>query len=144
MTRSWVASVRSSVPIRSPSCMTITRSLIPSTSGSSAEAILDLLAGRIDVAFDDVTFFNSVMDKPDESLAKLEEALHSMPENTGVLMAAAQLHLLWMSQRGINQDYVKRVNRYLNTLDRLIPGNDRVSKMHKFLRDAVAKAAQKS
>ncbi|MFJ9450429.1 MULTISPECIES: tetratricopeptide repeat protein [unclassified Herbaspirillum] len=82
--------------------------------------------------------------KPDESLAKLEEALHSMPENTGVLMAAAQLHLLWMSQRGINQDYVKRVNRYLNTLDRLIPGNDRVSKMHKFLRDAVAKAAQKS
>ncbi|MEF9672553.1 hypothetical protein QNM99_10685 [Pseudomonas sp. PCH446] len=33
--------------------------------GSSAEAILDLLAGRIDVAFDDVTFFNSVMDKPE-------------------------------------------------------------------------------
>lgn len=82
--------------------------------------------------------------KPDESLAKLEEALHSMPENTGVLMAAAQLHLLWMSQRGINQEYVKRVNRYLNNLDRLIPGNDRVSKMHKFLREAVAKAAQKS
>lgn len=82
--------------------------------------------------------------KPDESLVKLEEALHSMPENTGVLMAAAQLHLLWMSQRGINQEYVKRVNRYLNTLDRLIPGNDRVSKMHKFLREAVAKAAQKS
>lgn len=43
-----------------------------------------------------------------------------------------------------NQEYVKRVNRYLNTLDRLIPGNERVSKMHKFLRDAVAKAAQKS
>ncbi|WP_410017492.1 transporter substrate-binding domain-containing protein [Pseudomonas sp. 6D_7.1_Bac1] len=33
--------------------------------GSSAEVILDLLAGRIDVAFDDVTFFNSVMDKPE-------------------------------------------------------------------------------
>lgn len=82
--------------------------------------------------------------KPDESLAKLEEALHSMPENTGVLMAAAQLHLLWMSQRGIHPEYVKRVQRYLNTLDRLIPGNDRVGKMHKFLRDAVAKAAQKS
>jgi DNA-binding NarL/FixJ family response regulator/predicted negative regulator of RcsB-dependent stress response len=81
--------------------------------------------------------------KPDESLAKLEEALNSMPENTGVLIAAAQLHLLWMSQRGINQDYVKRVNRYLSTLDRLIPGNERVGKMHKFLRDAVAKAAQK-
>ncbi|NVZ64376.1 transporter substrate-binding domain-containing protein [Pseudomonas gingeri] len=33
--------------------------------GSSAEVILDLLAGRIDVAFDDVTFFNAMMDKPE-------------------------------------------------------------------------------
>lgn len=32
---------------------------------SSAEAILDLQAGRIDVAFDDVTFLNSLMDKPE-------------------------------------------------------------------------------
>lgn len=81
--------------------------------------------------------------KPDESLAKLEEALQSLPENTGMLMAAAQLHLLWMSQRGLNSDYVKRVNGYLTTLDRLIPGNDRVAKMHRFLRDTIAKAAQK-
>jgi hypothetical protein len=43
-----------------------------------------------------------------------------MPENTGVLLAA-QLHLLWMSQRGWNEEYVKRVRRYLATLDRLIP-----------------------
>jgi octopine/nopaline transport system substrate-binding protein len=33
--------------------------------GSSAEAVLDLQAGRIDVDFDDVTFFNSIMDKPE-------------------------------------------------------------------------------
>lgn len=33
--------------------------------GSSSEAILDLQSGRIDVAFDDVTFFNSLMDKPE-------------------------------------------------------------------------------
>ncbi|MGV8920644.1 MAG: transporter substrate-binding domain-containing protein [Pseudomonas sp.] len=33
--------------------------------GSSAETILDLEAGRIDVAFDDVTFFDSVMGKPE-------------------------------------------------------------------------------
>ncbi|MEB0080094.1 transporter substrate-binding domain-containing protein [Pseudomonas sp. CCI3.2] len=32
---------------------------------SSAEAILDLQAGRIDVDFDDVTFLNSLMDKPE-------------------------------------------------------------------------------
>jgi hypothetical protein len=66
-----------------------------------------------------------------------------MPENTGVLLAA-QLHLLWMSQRGWNEEYVKRVRRYLATLDRLIPGNDRVAKMHKFLRDTLTKVAPKS
>ncbi|WP_407310043.1 transporter substrate-binding domain-containing protein [Pseudomonas sp. nanlin1] len=33
--------------------------------GSSAEAILDLQAGRIDVVFDDVTFLNSMMSKPE-------------------------------------------------------------------------------
>jgi octopine/nopaline transport system substrate-binding protein len=32
---------------------------------SSAEAILDLQAGRIDVDFDDVTFLNSLMEKPE-------------------------------------------------------------------------------
>jgi len=82
--------------------------------------------------------------KPDESLAKLQEALTSMPENTGVLLAAAQLHLLWMSQRGWNDEYVKRVRRYLATLDRLIPGNERVAKMHRFLRDTLSKVAPKS
>lgn len=33
--------------------------------GSSSEAILDLEAGRIDAVFDDVTFLNSVMAKPE-------------------------------------------------------------------------------
>ncbi len=37
---SWVASARSRVPISSPSCITITRSLMPSTSGSSEEIMI--------------------------------------------------------------------------------------------------------
>ena len=40
MTFSWVASLRSRVPIRSPSCITITRSLMPNTSGSSEEIMI--------------------------------------------------------------------------------------------------------
>ncbi|MDB5984613.1 MAG: transporter substrate-binding protein [Pseudomonas sp.] len=36
----------------------------------SGEHVMDLLAGRIDFAFDDVTFFSSIMDKPEnQSLA---------------------------------------------------------------------------
>lgn len=76
----------------------------------------------------------------DESLAKLEEALKSMPDNTGVLLAAAQLHLLWMSQKGLHPDYVARVNGYLAKLDELIPGNERVSKMYRFMRDTLSRA----
>jgi hypothetical protein len=82
--------------------------------------------------------------RPDESLAKLEEALQSMPENTGMLLAAAQLHLLWMSQKGLNRDYVTRVNGYLAKLDELIPGNERVAKMYRFLRETLVNIARKS
>jgi DNA-binding NarL/FixJ family response regulator/lipopolysaccharide biosynthesis regulator YciM len=82
--------------------------------------------------------------RPDESLAKLEEALQSMPENTGMLLAAAQLHLLWMSQKGLNRDYVARVNGYLAKLDELMPGNERVAKMYRFLRETLVNIARKS
>lgn len=88
---------------------------------------------------------NALMRKAqfDESLAKLDEALNSMPENTGVLLAAAQLHLLWMSQRGLNLDYVAKVNNYLAKLDILMPGNERVSKMYRFLRETLSRASKK-
>ena len=79
----------------------------------------------------------------DESLAKLQEALESMPENTGVLLAAAQLHLLWMSQKGLNLEYVERVNNYLAKLDALMPGNERVAKMYRFLRETLNRVAKK-
>jgi tetratricopeptide (TPR) repeat protein len=88
---------------------------------------------------------NALMRKAqfDESLAKLDEALQSMPENTGVLLAAAQLHLLWMSQKGLNVDYVAKVNNYLSKLDVLMPGNERVSKMYRFMRETLSRAAKK-
>lgn len=78
----------------------------------------------------------------DESLAKLEQALESMPENTGVLLAAAQLHLLWMSQKGVNRDYVTKVNDYLSKLATLMPGDERVPKMYRFMRETLSKAAK--
>lgn len=81
--------------------------------------------------------------RPDESLAKLEEALQSMPENTGMLLAAAQLHLLWMSQKGLHREYVARVNGYLAKLDELMPGSERVAKMYRFLRETLVNIASK-
>lgn len=81
---------------------------------------------------------------PDPGAADLGAVLVMTRLAPCLLMASAQLHLLWMSQRGWNEEYVKRVRRYLATLDRLIPGNDRVAKMHKFLRDTLSKVAPKS
>ncbi|MDQ7970082.1 MAG: response regulator [Oxalicibacterium faecigallinarum] len=78
----------------------------------------------------------------DASLAKLEEAMNATPENTGILLAAAQLHLLWMSQKGLDRDYVVRVNGYLAKLDTLMPNNERVAKMYRFLRETLVKASR--
>ncbi len=78
----------------------------------------------------------------DESLAKLEEALTATPDNTGVLLAAAQLHLLWMSQKGLDRSYVARVNGYLAQLDGLMPNSERVAKMYRFLRETLVKVAK--
>jgi tetratricopeptide (TPR) repeat protein len=80
----------------------------------------------------------------DESLAKLEEAMNATPENTGVLLAAAQLHLLWMSQKGLDRAYVDKVNGYLAQLDVLMPNSDRVTKMYRFLRETLVKVAKEA
>lgn len=106
----------------------------------------DMAAGIVDDALRRVNAIvaeaNALMRKAqfDESLQKLEEALQSMPDNTGVLLAAAQLHLLWMSQKGLNLDYVGRVNNYLSKLDTLLPGNERVAKMYRFMRETLSRA----
>jgi hypothetical protein len=49
-----------------------------------------------------------------------------------------------MSQKGLNRDYVARVNTYLGKLDLLMPGNERVAKMYRFLRETLVKVAKKS
>jgi len=106
----------------------------------------ELAAEVVDRALDQVNAIvaeaSALMRKAqfDESLQKLEEALEGMPENTGVLLAAAQLHLLWMSQKGLNLDYVARVNNYLAKLDVLLPGNERVAKMYRFMRETLSRA----
>ncbi len=82
--------------------------------------------------------------KFDASLAKLEEALIATPDNTGVLLAAAQLHLLWMSQKGLDRSYVERVNGYLAQLDGLMPNSERVAKMYRFLRETLVKVAREA
>lgn len=106
---------------------------------AQAEALID---GSVQQCIAIIAQAHGLMrsDKAEESLIKIEQALHNMPENVGMLMAASQLYLLWMSQFGINQEYLQRANRYLTTLDRMSPHSERVGKMRRFLQDAVVKA----
>jgi CheY-like chemotaxis protein/predicted negative regulator of RcsB-dependent stress response len=124
--------------------VTLARKVLKDTGKESMAA--DIVDGALNEVVAIVAEANALMRKTqfDESLAKLEEALKSMPENTGVLLAAAQLHLLWMSQKGLNLDYVAKVNSYLAKLDVLMPGNERVSKMYRFLRETLSRAAKKA
>lgn len=106
-------------------------------SGAGKEDLIDeLIDGSVGQCMALIAEANTLMRAAqfEASVAKLEEALHNMPDNTGVLLAAAQIYLLWMSQKGVQDEYVKRVTSYLGKLDQLIPGNERVAKMHLFLR----------
>jgi predicted Zn-dependent protease len=98
--------------------------------------IAELIDQSVDQCMTVIAEANALMRSAqfEASVERLEHALHIMPENTGVLQAAAQIYLLWMSQKGVQPEYVKRVTSYLGKLDELIPGNERVAKMHLFLR----------
>jgi tetratricopeptide (TPR) repeat protein len=112
---------------------------------SGREALAaDIVDGALKQANAIVAEANALMRQArfDESLARLDDALQTMPDNTGVLLAAAQLHLLWMSQKGLNLEYVAKVNGYLSRLDTLLPGNERVFKMYRFMRETLSKAAK--
>jgi tetratricopeptide (TPR) repeat protein len=127
-----------------PRLVSLARKVLKDTGKEElAPGIVDNALQRVN---DIVAEANALMRKTqfDESLAKLDEALRSMPDNTGVLLAAAQLHLLWMSQKGLNLDYVAKVNNFLSKLDQLMPGNERVTKMYRFMRETLSRATKKS
>jgi hypothetical protein len=79
----------------------------------------------------------------DEAVAMITEAVTQLPDNPGVLLAAAQINLLWLSQKGLNLEFVNRIKGYMARLDTLMPGHERVLKMNHFFRETVARVAAK-
>lgn len=73
-----------------------------------------------------------------EALSLIESALSDVPENTGVLLQAAQMSCMAMrmSKRSDNAT-ILRVQRYLGRLDKLMPGNDRVMRMRRYLSETL-------
>jgi hypothetical protein len=74
----------------------------------------------------------------DEALAAIEAALREHPDNTGVLLQAAQMNCMALRlNKQLNSAAVERVRLYLTRLDVLMPANDRVAAMHRYFRDTL-------
>jgi len=75
-----------------------------------------------------------------EAQSLIEEAVKGLPNNIGVLIAAAQINLLVLSQEGMDLDVATRVRGYLDRLDKLAHGTERVVKMNAYFRDLLLRA----
>lgn len=91
------------------------------------------LTSRVDEA--KALFRNSRMD---DALAAIEEALKEHPENTGVLLQAAQMNCLALRlNKQLNTTISERVRLYLSRLEKLMPANDRVMQMQRYYRETL-------
>ena len=75
----------------------------------------------------------------EEANRRVLEALQIHAENYEALMAAAQLHLLWLKHHGVDAAIVERAKHYLSTLDRLLPNNVKVMNFYRFFNEIMSK-----
>jgi tetratricopeptide (TPR) repeat protein len=74
----------------------------------------------------------------DDAVAAIERAVHTYPENTGVLLQAAQINCMALRlKKEHNPDMIERVRLYLVRLDKLMPAHDRVIQMKRYFRETV-------
>lgn len=75
----------------------------------------------------------------DEALAAIEAALKEYPDNSGVLLQAAQMNCMSLRlKKQLNAPVADRVRVYLSRLDKLMPGSDRVAQMQRYFRETLA------
>lgn len=72
-----------------------------------------------------------------EAYQKVVAALDIQAENLEALMTAAQLHLLWLKQEGLDAQVLARARFYLSSLDKLVPNNQKVMNFYRFFNEIV-------
>lgn len=76
--------------------------------------------------------------KIDEALQAIEVAVADYPENTGVLLQAAQINCMALRlKKEMNYALIERAKRYLTRLEKLMPGHDRVVQMRRYFRETM-------
>lgn len=76
----------------------------------------------------------------DDAYKKVVAALDIQAENIEALMAAAQLHLLWLKHEGLDDKVLARARLYLSSLDKLVPNNQKVMNFYRFFNEIVNNA----
>ena len=74
----------------------------------------------------------------DEAVGMIENAAHEYPENTGVLLQAAQIQCMALRLKKAHDDQrIDTIRDYLDRLDKLLPGHDRVNMMRRYFRETL-------
>lgn len=83
--------------------------------------------------------------KIDEALELIEGATREYPENTSVLLQAAQMNCMSLRlKKQLNASVVERVRLYLSRLEKLMPASDRVLQMQRYYRETVSTLKQQA
>lgn len=74
----------------------------------------------------------------DDAVGMIENAVHEYPENTGVLLQAAQIQCMALRLKKAHDDQrIETIRDYLDRLDKLLPGHDRVNMMRRYFRETL-------
>lgn len=74
----------------------------------------------------------------DKAVAAIESAVHDYPDNTGVLLQAAQIHCMALRlKKDLDADRIELIRTYLTRLEKLLPANDRVTVMRRYFRETL-------
>ncbi|MCV2369414.1 response regulator [Roseateles oligotrophus] len=75
----------------------------------------------------------------DEALVAIEGELAAFPDNTTVLLECAQMNCMSLRlKKSLDDRRVEQVRDYLARLEKLLPANDRVASMRRYLRETLA------
>ncbi|MFZ4551715.1 MAG: tetratricopeptide repeat protein [Aquabacterium sp.] len=75
----------------------------------------------------------------DEAVDAIEQAVHDYPENTGVLLQAAQINCMALRlKKERHRGRIERVSNYLTRLEKLMPASDRVIMMRRYFRETLS------
>jgi hypothetical protein len=109
----------------------VTKSMKDTGQDDKIEEVIDAGQRRILLLVEEAKKLMHVAQFEDAN-GKVLEALAIRGNNVEALLVAAQLHLLWLKQEGLDHEVRERAKSYLATLDKLVPHNEKVMGFYRF------------